>query len=280
MSAWVRETPWRQGHVLPAEAIQALGLGVQGDDDSCVAVVIGHDCDLAQEPDVEPDVEVIVGRQVSAPDGNFTHGKNARRLHLTFSGASDRITADLLAKSKRPVTKEDLAGYTPRRDVLLSPVERTILQRWLAARYRRAAFPDEFERRLDHTGLRERISKILKTHGALISAVFFDVDQGEDVERSADSPDPYVLSIYLLFNTEFDPEGAEEAAMAAKSALIDVFQRRCRPDGAKWNHFELVECEEISDQAMTVQQADNFKRWSADYFSIRTNPPEAMRKDD
>jgi hypothetical protein len=106
--------------------------------------------------------------------------------------------------------------------VRLTAAELAILQRWLAARYRRSAFPDEFDRRLQDTGLQDRIGKILKTYGALISAIYFDVDQGEEVRRFG-SDDPYTLSIYLLFSTEIDPEAAEKAADTAKLAIRTVF---------------------------------------------------------
>ena len=50
--------------------------------DATCAVVVSHDCDLANENlDVEPDVEVIVGRTIEKADGNFTWAKAPRTLH-------------------------------------------------------------------------------------------------------------------------------------------------------------------------------------------------------
>ena len=75
MAGWDRRTPWHQGHVLAAETVVALHLIPDVDLASTVVVVVSHDCDLAQVPGTEPSVEVVVGRRVSAADGNFTHGK-------------------------------------------------------------------------------------------------------------------------------------------------------------------------------------------------------------
>ena len=62
-AAWTRETPWRQGAILPSDAVQALGLQGKGSTDHALCVmVISHDCDLANDNlDQEPNVEVIVG---------------------------------------------------------------------------------------------------------------------------------------------------------------------------------------------------------------------------
>jgi hypothetical protein len=40
------------------------------------------DSDITQDPEVEPSIEVIIGARVAAADGNLTHAKNPRRLHL------------------------------------------------------------------------------------------------------------------------------------------------------------------------------------------------------
>lgn len=279
MATWGRDTPWRQGHVLPDQAVKAVGF-LTGAPTDVVAIVVSHDCDLAQDPSVEPMVEVIVGRRIATADGNFTYAKNARRLHLTFNAGAEHLGAEFEASRKTQVTKDQLAEFEPIETVKLTPVERNILQRWLAARYRRSAFPDEFDRRLERTGVRDRLSKILKSAGALIAAIYFDVDQGEEIFRTG-SDDPYALVIYLLFSTETDPEAAERAADAANQSIKKAFRDRClSKETGTWHDIELVECEAISDQAMTVQQAESLKRWSADHLSLRTEPVQAMLRDE
>ena len=61
MAEWKRNTPWRQGNLLPNSAIAELGLCENGNLAEAIAVVASHDCDLAQDPQSEPDVEVIIG---------------------------------------------------------------------------------------------------------------------------------------------------------------------------------------------------------------------------
>lgn len=78
-----RATQWRQGLVVPSDSAVALQLFGTLEASTKRAVVISHDCDLAQESEIEPKVvEVIVGTRVAEANGNFTHAKTARRLHL------------------------------------------------------------------------------------------------------------------------------------------------------------------------------------------------------
>ena len=279
MVEWARHTPWRQGHVLPNEAAQALGAPTLEKPHEIVAVLVSHDCDIAQSPDVEPDVEIIIGRRLTAVDGNYSHGKNARRLHLSFSAGTEHVFAELLATGKRPLEKRILSAITPLLTIQLNQHERGILQRWLAARYRRAAFPDEFDRRLDSTGLREHLGKILKAHGASILAVFFDVDSGLDIARSG-KDDTYQVGIYLLYSTEDDPSAAEAAANAAATAIRKAFLERCSGKDGMWQNIELVECEAIADRAMTVHDAERLRRWSADHTSLRAGSAHTILRDE
>ena len=271
MAMWGRDTPWRQGCLLPDDAVRSV---LPGAPSAAIMVAVSHDCDIAQSPEVEPVVEVIDGRSIEAVDGNFTFAKNARRLHLTLTGGRQQLTVDLEASRKLAITKQRLGNYEPVENVGLTVSELTILQRWLAARYRRAAFPDEFDRRLGATGLRDQLSRILKSNGALISALYFDVDEGREVSRLGDD-DPYMIAIYILFSA--DSEAAETAANSAKTAIERAFWDKCFSEvGREWREIELVACEAISDQAMTVQQAESLKRWSADHISLRTDPPQPM----
>ena len=178
MGEWDRRTPWRQGHVLTADTVAALRLVPEANPVSLVVVVVSHDCDLAQDPSSEPMVEVIVGRRVATANGNFTHGKNPRRLHVPAVDADAAICIELMATARRSIPKQDLAGHLPSATVLVDPAGRNTLQYWLAARYRRSAFPDAFDSYLMETGVARRMAKILEPLGSHIVAVFFDVDEG------------------------------------------------------------------------------------------------------
>jgi hypothetical protein len=279
MPSWGRNTPWRQGNALSDDAAKAAGLPAEPIGE-VVAIVVSHNCDLAQTPSLEPDVEVIVGQKIPRADGNFTCAKNARRLHLTFSGSTEHLIVDLIAGRKIPIAKDLLVGYDPVPTLRLTSAEHAILQRWLAARYRRPAFSDEFDARLKRTGLLDEFRKIMKSSGAFIAAIFFDLDQGEEISRSGPD-DLYALAIYLLFDTGIDPVVAEQEAETAKIAIKKAFRDKClSKENGTWHDIELIECEIISDEAMTVRQAESLKRWSADHISLRPEQPQAILRDE
>jgi hypothetical protein len=276
MVDWDRRTPWRQGHVLATETVTALNLVPDTDLANAVVVVVSHDCDLAQHAGIEPSVEVIVGRRVNAADGNFTHGKNPRRLHLFAVEAGDTMCVELTATARQSIPKENLVGHAPSATTVIDAANRATLQFWLAARYRRSAFPDDFESYLDKKGIARRLAKILEPLGNHIVAVFFDVDEG--VERAHESADdPFTLSIDLLYSTGIDPTAAEVAATQAAEKIKKVFRDRCfDAKSQRWTAIELVECTPISDEALTYAMSLRLKRWSADYISLRADPAQPM----
>ncbi|MDX8378930.1 MAG: hypothetical protein R8K48_02630 [Gallionella sp.] len=146
MAEWGRDTPWRQGYLLCANAIAALELARQENADQTVVIVATHDCDLAQLPEIEPYVEVIVGRKVD-PLSNCKNANSARKLHIEFNGNST-FWGEFVATDMRRLNKADLNSFMPGTDMQLTIENHNIFQLWLASRYRRSAFPDEFERRL------------------------------------------------------------------------------------------------------------------------------------
>jgi hypothetical protein len=276
MVEWDRRTPWRQGHVLTAETVGALQLVPHADPASPLVVVVSHDCDLAQDPSSEPVVEVIIGRRVSNANGNFTHGKNPRRLHLPAIEVGAPICVELTATARQSIPKHDLAAHAPSTTILINPIGRNILQHWLAARYRRSAFPDTFDSYLTETGIARRMAKILEPLGDHILSVFFDVDEGVEREHE-NAGDPFTLSIDLLYSTDTDPDAAEAAARTAAEAIIAAFRDRCFDKKTnKWRAIELLGCTPISDEALTYAMSLKLKRWNADHISLRAEPAQPM----
>jgi hypothetical protein len=247
-------------------------------------VVISHDCDLAQSADAEPSVEVIIGRFVDKPDGTYTHCKNLRRLHLSFSGGEAQCTIEIEQRRRTSVPKEapvgtaSLVNFSPRLELGLKYTERRTLQRWLASRYERSAFPDEFDRRLRQTKVAEFLPKAFKDSGQHIPGVYFDVDEGQEVTR--DGPDdPYRLVVTLLYLTEHDGEAAEKAAYATKERIEQIFEARCRvkrEERTEWQWIELQAVEVMSDHSLTYAQSLSLMKWQADHISLRDDPQQPI----
>lgn len=274
MVEWNRENLWRQGHILSAEAAIALGLAHRAGQDSTLVVVATHDCDLAQPPVAEPLIELIVGQTILSQDGNFTHAKTPRKLHIEFTGSA-ACAAEFEATSKVSIVKLALAGFLPRSDARLSPESQSIFQFWLASRYKRSAFPDEFERRIKNEKLAEKIVKAIKPHGQLIAGIFFDVDDGVEVVRNGPD-DPYTLDIYILHPSDSDFDAAEAAAQQAAVAIEKAFADRLFNPTNTWKYIELRSCEVVSESVLTYQQFKQLRRWRLEYISLADNPQQPI----
>lgn len=276
MAEWNRDTPWRQGLLLGKDAIEALKLHHDLAADQTIVIVASHDCDLAQAPEAEPSIEIVIGHPVTDKDGNCTSAKNARKLHIEFGGAAV-FWAEFEATAKRTIEKSLLNGFVPRPETQLSRENHTIFQMWLASRYRRSAFPDEFERRLalKEFKLHEKIAKAVKPHGELIAGVFFDVDEGVEVTREG-SEDVYTLDITILHSADQDFAAAERAANTAAKAIEKAFKEKLFDPTKTWQQIELRSCDPVSESVLTYQQFKQLKRWRLEHISLAADPQQPM----
>jgi hypothetical protein len=271
---WDRATPWRQGRLLDTNAVESLDLRHPRMPGNTVVAVATHDCDLAQPPAYEPKVEVIVGCAVSK-DGNHTHAKNARRLHIQYTGR-DPILVEFEANAKVTVEKTRLSRFKPRSDLQLASPDLAIFQMWLASRYRRSAFPDEFELRLTkESKLADKIVKAIKPHGELIVGVFFDIDDGEEVEEPGPD-DTFKLDITILHAAEPDFMAAHEAALTAARTITAAFQEKLFAAGKGWRLIELRSCEAISESSLSYLEFKRMKRWRFEHLSLAADPQQTV----
>lgn len=270
MTKWNRDTTWRQGQVLSRDTAKQLGLRHHANPDKTLVIVASHDCDLAQVAEREPSVEMIIGCLLDQQDGNFTHAKVPRKLHLSFE-APGQCVAEFEAIHKMSIPKETLGEFLPDAEISLSPASISTFQFWLGSRYRRSAFPDEFERRLKVEKLDEKISKVLKPHGELISGIFFDVDEGKECDH--DGPDdPYSLDIYLLYPDEPDYMASASAAKQSAQTIYNAFADKLYKPTHTWRQIELGACEAVSESVLTYARFKQLRRWRLDYISLANDP--------
>lgn len=270
-ATWTRDTPWRQGHLLTPEAAQALGLSHPESPDSTCVVVISHDCDLANDAlHIEPDVEVIIGRRVQKGDGNYFWAKAPRTLHVDALHGGGVAVIELVATTKRTIPKQTLAAFTPDTAYALPGKSLSALRTWLGVRYNRAAFPDPFVNRLSEFKVDKRLAKIIEPVGNLLSAVYFDVDGGSEIDRSDGSP--YNLKIVLAYPPGEDPEQAADDVEKIETAITTLFEDKHFDQGSgKWNGIALKQCMSISEDDLSVSKARLLTQWRLEYMTIKAD---------
>jgi hypothetical protein len=276
-----RRITWSQGHILPPEAALALQLVEPVEAASRFPVVITHDCDLAAAFDKEPHVEILVGRSISKL-GAAANAKIARRLELPLQSQAGPRSLELQAPDKRMMSKAALFEYAPRQDLWLAPPDRLILQRWLAARYRRAAFPEAFETRLrtkvDGRTMVEHTETILDKGGEWIRGLFFDLDDGDFRERIRPD-DVYQLGITVLYASALNESQGYASACAVAEALERLAGRAFERQGGTREYIDLRYCDAVSDAVLTVQQRERLTEWRLEYLSLAADPPHPMVTD-
>lgn len=266
---WTRQTPWRQGSVLPRDALLALGLVSQTDIDTACGVVISHDCDLASDNlDAEPNVELIIGRAINACSGNYSWGKAPRTLHLPVLQHGATKAVELCQTAKVLVHKSSLAAFVPDHAWLMDGRALGTLRSWLASRYCRAAFPDTFVNRMNASKASEKLAKALEPHGQLISFVYVDLDEGQNIERA--HGDPYQLSVVLVHVVQDDAEEAADQADAAAEAVEKVLRARLGDGQA----IVLKGCFAISEDELPVSKARVLTQWRLEHMTHRASEEE------
>lgn len=276
---WTRDTPWRQGHVLTAEAAQALGLSHPESPDSTCVVVISHDCDLANDVfQIEPDVEIIVGRSLPKGDGNYFWAKAPRTLHIDALKNDAAAVVELVATAKRLIPKQALAAFAPDAAYSFPGKSLSALRSWLGVRYNRAAFPDPFVNRLSQSKVDKRLAKIIEPVGNLLSAVYFDVDGGKEIDHSDGSP--YELKIVLAYPPGDDPEHAADKVEKLEAKIADIFEGKHFDQATgKWNGIALKQCMSISEDDLRVSQARQLTQWRLEYMTLKADDEQPSAPD-
>lgn len=276
ISTWSRKVGWRQGHVVPTDALAVLGVEHKAD---VLVIVVSHDCDLANDDlQAEPYAEVIVGRTLAAADPSLTRTKSPRTLHLQLSCDGRAACVELVATQKHFIPKSRLATYRPDARYHLDPKGLETLRHWLAVRYARAAFPDEFVNRLRRvTKLAERLERIVKQPEVdrIVSAVYFHLDTLE--ERAPDDPRPYELTVVLVYEPGADPLRNGELAADAAERIRAVFRTRCLENEAtdSWQHIRLTDVLALSEEEITVSQAKALQQWRLEHISLKPDTESA-----
>ena len=267
MSEWNRESVvWRQGHLLSQTDVQRLGLVLPEYSDSTLVLLVSHDCDIANDATREPDVEVVLGYLVDESNPNYVFGKNPRLLELPFQNLVP-LQAQFNIQSRQAISKDNLQHCTPNTAHLEQRYVR-VLQGWLASRYDRPAFPDEFDSLIKDERISTKLAKLGVKYGSLVSGLLFDLRESTDI---------YHLGILVLYVSNSEPIKAYEIAQTYIQEITKAFEARFFDSKAEtWKSIELTYCRAISEDNLTFSQARDYQRWNLDAVSYAADPQQAL----
>lgn len=267
---WTRKTPWRQGHVLPVDAVKELGLTHPIGLESTCVVVVSHSCDLVNDDmQLEPNVEVIVGRVLNKPiDGNFSWAKSPRTLHTELTRDGEVVPIELVATFKSLVSKEALASFAPDAAWAMSGQGLSTLRSWLAVRYDRVAFPDPFVDRLAVSKVKSGLAKLITPIHKNLSAIYFDVDNGKELDHSDGSA--YDLKIVLVYPPGENPDEVATEMDDLSANVEKLFEKRhYDKDANKWHGVHLQSCMAISEDDLPVSRTKLLNEWRYEHMTLK-----------
>ncbi|MEZ6115545.1 MAG: hypothetical protein R3C28_03075 [Pirellulaceae bacterium] len=188
----------------------------------------------------------------------WTEGKNARKLQIEF----DDKTYEFDAATRMMLPRVLLAQHTPRQYQLDRETVQHIIS-WVARKYIRSAFPDEFNERIRPAA--NKLRKVFKKQGGLLSAIFLTVSD-EEFGRDQD----YELVIFGAMRV-LDHNDSKKRREAQK--LVDKIEAELEQcDGIEVESSELRSEAEISLADIRVM-----KRWENDIdLTLREEGEDAV----
>ena len=274
---WDRDTPWRQGHLLPLDTFGKI-LPERQAEGYCTAIIISHDCDLASSVDDEPVIELLLCKFADEHDGNYTFSKNSRHLQIPLHNTNAKIVLDIQIGSRLQIDKLTLQNELPDKVHVLTREELRTFQLWLSGRYARSAFSNEFN---DIFKLKKfkwkKWTKVIEPLGATLEAIYFDVDDSDGTIRTSGDP-PFELVIFLRYTLNYDEQGLEKITAAANE-INDIFKATFYDQANQcWNGVELKFCAPVSSDALTVAEHQKLRIWDSAYISLRASPQQPVAK--
>lgn len=268
ISKWSRSIGWQQGSFLTPETISLLvqQKKIPKAENQCV-VVVSHDCDVAnQDLDDEPNVELIYGLVLPEINGNYSWSKSPRTLHLDaqFQGQSKYI--ELKSTKKFSLEKEWLGDHLPDSSWDISQVAKNTLRSWLAVRYNRAAYPDDFNEILDKKKLKKGIAKILEPTQRLFSGLYLTFQEGSDSRGQK----LYSLNLFLVYSLGDEPLEAMQEAERVEEKISQLFQNKCFDSSAQiWTGIHLEDCLAISEDDVRLGWLNKLSEWRLEHLSLK-----------
>lgn len=268
----------RQGHFLSTDCIDSLRAKHGSLDPADIWIIASHDCDIPQPESTEPVIEVYPCAVVEKVD-QYGQARHPRLLRISATLQNKNVILELSATKRIAVPKLDIVSFSPSNSIVTSDEEVQFFQRWMAARYRRSSFANQFESclfdALDGKFLKKLNSLIAKYSQAVRTLLFrVSNEECEDVREN-----PYLLDIIVLYSIRLECDDADTQGHSCAREIESLFESAFLSNDL-WSGIEIGFCNAISDHALTVAEQDTFKQWRLDYAKLSSAPDDALPPDE
>lgn len=251
----LRKNGWRQGVIVQASLIlEGLPDGSPATDNDH-AMVVSQSCDLVHHDlGNEPSAVILVLKSVSSGKPEVMHGRNPRLLHFQ---ATDGRWFEAWAWNQIAIPRDHLAKKAAAVEIELFPkVLRCVLD-WLAKRFTRIAFPENFNDALKPKS--NAIGKLLKKNHEIFTEILLHISPFDEL----DAGQHYELACYLLMAAGFYNEPKQLAEARAVAANLEKLFEDCGLD--------VMECSPVSEATLTVAELNELVHWDYDHLTYRAS---------
>ena len=263
VSGLIRTSGWRQGSFVGRDDTETL-LDKSIDqvpsqrETPLRLVVVTQNCDLVQEPNIEPFAELILCREIAEAEPLYENGRNPRLLHIQAIGSRKPDQwLGISIHDRFRVQKITLVDLAVDQSTQLRDHDVRLLSRWIAKRYTRPAFPDELNQRFKTVdGQLERLFK--SKDGQIVTGIYLDVS---DEEHSQDTP--YTISVRITAKAEvWDNHSLRTALQNFEQRLSSIL------DGCTGIAIAEDDIQTLPEEDLTLADLRRFKRLDRDYRSL------------
>lgn len=262
----VKRLGWRQGAVFPPELVSAVAGEIcrQCTEpeplNNAWLVVVTQDCDLVHGSfEVEPFVELVIGRPVERADPVKMFGRNPRVLDLLGLAGEDRVPLRFNVHEKARVSRLALSDHAPCASHAIDEEDVDTITEWLAKRYTRAAFPDGFNERL--IPAHKKIDKLLKKSGELITGIFLALSSWEELSEHDDYK--VILRATARVQDLSHPDVEEDLA-----SVVDAVAKTM----GGCTGVAVIDAKLVSESSFTLDDMRMMQRWDFDFRSRSGQP--------
>ncbi|MFG0589011.1 hypothetical protein ACF8D3_13385 [Acinetobacter sp. YQ_14] len=257
---------WLQGSLVKQENICDIldlygNADLKSDSANIALIVASGSCDVANPGD--PYIEFSVARYIDDVDGSFNCNKNPRKLHCTLeSSMANGYSIELLAHQKISLLKSDIPkDIKPDSGFKLSQQELFFYVEWLAGRYKRPAFPSEFDIRVNNawnkTKRKRESLKVSKNVLGIYANVFPD--------REIDPNEIYTVDLMAIVIPKIDEKGDDYKSIVQ---LLDKYKKVL--ESAK---MEVGQIQILPESRVSISKFKQYKRFNMDDLSYKQNHP-------
>lgn len=253
---------WRQGAVLPAAllpSVRMMPFASENNVEGSRAIVISQDCDVVHgDFSLEPAAEVIFARPL--PNGverRHQQLRDPRRLHLVLNGPNGPEAVSVSPWERGAIERSMLLEYAPDESVGIAESDLNHLVNFVARRYDRDAFPEEFARRFC-LGF-QKLQSLFRTNSTAILQIYLDVSPMEELGAylaSTEVAQPhYGVEIVVLVTDVLLNDRAGLAAFKSQAVNAAVRAIRVGCSGVDLENVQVIGADDL-----TVARASRLRR--------------------